>query len=195
YGVRKHSFLKLMVCCLFTADEFLKKLSKMVEKYRNKEVTLKGTWVMRIGGLEDTVLWGREEMIEAWEELYLPESEKMVVFGAIDNVPCLAMGQQLILMVDSKGNVYAYENEVLHHVTRSLEDFFEDGFSLPWIKSYEKGSYCEPLTEEEYLEFQQREEIQEIKRRTQEYVESKKEEFEEMAAFFDRMLEKTGKLN
>ncbi|XP_066560642.1 uncharacterized protein LOC136749913 [Amia ocellicauda] len=175
-------------CSLTISSEYLEKLLKLVEKHRHKKVPVGGPRGsdLTIGGLEDTVLCGRKEMIEAWEELYLPESEKMVVIGNIENFPSLAEGLQLIIVVDSKGNVYAYENEVLHHVSTSVKDFFKSRGLYPPIRSYRKGESIEPMTEEEYLEFQKDPEIQEIQRRTREFIESKQKDFEEMLAYFER---------
>uniref|UniRef100_A0A3B3QQV9 SMI1/KNR4 family protein n=1 Tax=Paramormyrops kingsleyae TaxID=1676925 RepID=A0A3B3QQV9_9TELE len=118
-----------------------KELPKLVKKYNGLEIKLKEPkgYAVRITDLNGTVYWGRDEMLESWSELYLPESTEMVVIGAIDNFPSLAEGLQLIVLVDSQGKVYFYENEVLHLIAESLEDFFEEGAKSPPIKSYEYG--------------------------------------------------------
>ncbi|XP_058869293.1 uncharacterized protein LOC131720896 isoform X1 [Acipenser ruthenus] len=172
-------------CGLKMSKDYPNKLATMVEKHTHMEMPLecpKG-YSVRIAALKNTVLRGRKDMMEAWQELYLPQSEKMVVIGAIDNFPCLAEGLQLIIMVDSKGNVYAYENEVLHKIACTVEKFFTRR-SLKSSVSYKKGGYCVQLTKEELEKLQKDKDIQEIERRTREFVQSKQKELGEMLNLF-----------
>ncbi|XP_041095151.1 uncharacterized protein LOC121307097 [Polyodon spathula] len=172
-------------CDLKMSKDYPYKLARMVEKHMHEEMPLAFPegYSLRISTLNNTVLRGRKDMMEAWQELYLPRSETMVVIGAIDNFPCLAQGLQLIVMVDSKGNVYTYENEVLHYVEPSVKDFFTRR-RLQSSVSYEKGGYCDQLTKEEYMELRKAEDIQKIERSMQKFVQSKQNELGEMLNLF-----------
>lgn len=101
---------------LFTERDS-KKLPELVKKHSGFEKKLKEPkdYAVRITDLDGTIYWGRDEMLEIWSHLYLSESTEMVVIGAIDKFPPLAKGLKLIVLVDSQGKVYFYENEVLHH--------------------------------------------------------------------------------
>ncbi|XP_035254158.1 uncharacterized protein LOC118216781 [Anguilla anguilla] len=128
---------------------------------------------LRITGLDGTVYWGREEMLEMWGKLYLPQPERMAVMGAIDNVPSLAEGLQLIVLVDSKRRVYFYESEVLHLVALSVKDFLVSGAVSPPMNSFKYGQHCAPKTEEEYLKIMKKAGIPLIQKSTKDFVQSK----------------------
>ncbi|MGH0175580.1 UNVERIFIED_CONTAM: hypothetical protein FKN15_070953 [Acipenser sinensis] len=83
--------------------------------------------------------------LEAWEKFYLPERVEMRVIGAIDNFPSLAVGLQLIILAGRDGNIYAYENEVLHQAAGSLQDLFRKGIEFPGTKVYNYGELFAPM--------------------------------------------------
>uniref|UniRef100_A0A8C8S493 Uncharacterized protein n=1 Tax=Pelusios castaneus TaxID=367368 RepID=A0A8C8S493_9SAUR len=85
---------------------------------------------LTICGLDETYLKGQPEVLGFWEALYLPKLTKMAVLGTVDDVPCLATGQQLIILVAEDCGVYAYEEEVLHRLGKTLEEFLRDGLQL-----------------------------------------------------------------
>ncbi|KAG7460214.1 hypothetical protein MATL_G00218760 [Megalops atlanticus] len=123
---------------------YMEDLPKLAQTYRGKRVTLKSPEdvVVRITELDGTIYMGRKHMYEAWEHLYLPEPRKMVLIGAIDDTYHFEEDIQLIVLVDSLGNVYFYESEVLHHVACSVKDFFTKGARYPPMRSYRYGEYC-----------------------------------------------------
>lgn len=69
-------------------------------------------------------------MMNYWQNLYLPNPTKMVVFGIVEDVPCLAPAQQLVILVAEDGKVYAYEEEELHLVGDSVQKFLHEGLRL-----------------------------------------------------------------
>ncbi|XP_072530830.1 uncharacterized protein [Salminus brasiliensis] len=98
---------------------------------------------VRMCGQDDTVYAGNEDQLEAWEDHYLPERMKMEVIGAIDDFPCEAYARQLVLLLCEDGNMYAYEDEVLHFVATSLSDLFENGMTFPGVTSFNLGECFE----------------------------------------------------
>ncbi|KAJ8389682.1 hypothetical protein AAFF_G00115580 [Aldrovandia affinis] len=169
----------------FTLTLNFEDIPKLVSKYRGLRVSLNSpkNFTLRITGLDGTVYWGREEMLETWGELYLPEPVRMVVIGAIDNVPSLAEGLQLIVLVDSKRRVYFYENEVMHHVAQSVDDFLKNGAESTPIKSYEYGENCVSETEEEYLQTLKSAGIPRIDKATTEFVQNKEKDLTDVLDF------------
>ncbi|KAL6461066.1 hypothetical protein MHYP_G00310320 [Metynnis hypsauchen] len=102
---------------------------------------------VRVCRQDDTVYAGNEDQLDAWEDHYLPERMAMEVIGAIDDFPCEAYDRQLVLLLCEDGNIYAYEDEVLHLVARSLRDLFESGMTFPGIKSFNLGECFEDYEE------------------------------------------------
>lgn len=98
---------------------------------------------LRVCGQDDTVYCGNEDQLESWEDHYLPERMKMQVIGAIDDFPCDAFCRQLVLLLCEDGNIYAYEDEVLHLVAKSLSELFESGMTFPGIESFNLGECFE----------------------------------------------------
>ncbi|MBN3281541.1 H4 protein, partial [Polyodon spathula] len=129
------------------SPNYLDHVSEQVYKYRGQTVPLEkpAGYPMRIGGLDDTIYAEMEDELKAWEDFYLPERVEMRVIGAIDTFPSLAVGLQLIIVAGRDGNVYAYENEVLHQVADSLQDLFEKGIEFPGTKVYNYGECFAPM--------------------------------------------------
>ncbi|XP_072560716.1 uncharacterized protein [Paramormyrops kingsleyae] len=164
-----------------------KELPELVKKHSGFEIKLKEPkgYAVRITDLDGTVYWGRDEMLESWSELYLPEPTEMVVIGAIDNFPSLAEGLQLIVLVDSQGRVYFYENEVLHLIAESLKDFFKKGATFPPIESYKYGQYTAPESEEEYLKLLDEMGLARIDKSTEDFVQNKDRDLTELLDFLE----------
>ncbi|KAK6329493.1 hypothetical protein J4Q44_G00014710 [Coregonus suidteri] len=148
-------------------------IEKLVSKYRNRKVTLEEprSYELRIGGLEDTVHAGDNELLEVWENLYLPETMAMVVIGALDDFPCSASRWQLVLLYCEDGNIYAYEFEVLHLVAKSLKDLFESGAKFPGWDTFKFGE-CLNMTPEELAEMMQSKDIKQIEAENAKYQSS-----------------------
>ncbi|XP_028674952.1 uncharacterized protein LOC114664832 [Erpetoichthys calabaricus] len=180
----KNDFCKLTEC-----PEYLDQVSQLVLKHRGKQVPLKifGGLPLEIGILDDTVLFGREEMQEAWSRLYLQQQVKMAVLGFVDNIPSLALGLQCIVLACSNGSVYVYDNEELHLFAKSLKDLFTDVLPSPPIKSYAYGQFTEPESEEEYLNILQEQGLSKIDESTRVFVESKEKEFCELIDFLGNL--------
>ncbi|XP_033850127.2 uncharacterized protein LOC117395354 isoform X1 [Acipenser ruthenus] len=161
------------------SPNYLDHVSEQVDKYRGQTVSLEkpAGYPMRIGGLDDTIYAEMEDELEAWEDFYLPERVEMRVIGAIDMFPSLAVGLQLIILAGKDGNIYAYENEVLHQVADSLQDLFQKGIEFPGTKVYNYGECFAPMTEEEYDELMEDEEVKKMKEETREFIKSNEVEF------------------
>ncbi|MGH0176756.1 UNVERIFIED_CONTAM: hypothetical protein FKN15_073490 [Acipenser sinensis] len=161
------------------SPNYLDHVSEQVDKYRGQTVPLEkpAGYPMRIGGLDDTIYAEMEDELEAWEDFYLPERVEMRVIGAIDMFPSLAVGLQLIILAGKDGNIYAYENEVLHQVADSLQDLFQKGIEFPGTKVYNYGECFAPMMEEEYDELMQDEEVKKMKEETREFIKSNEAEF------------------
>lgn len=123
----------------------LDKVSSVVRSYSGTLIPLKKpkSYSVRVCGQDDTVYAGNEDQLEAWKDFYLPERLEMVVIGAIDDFPCDAFGLQLVLLLCEDGNIYAYEDEVLHLVARSVKELFKNGLTFPGLESYKMGECFE----------------------------------------------------
>ncbi|KAL7883146.1 hypothetical protein SRHO_G00008040 [Serrasalmus rhombeus] len=143
----------------------LTKAASVVERYSGTLIPLvkPKSYHVRVCGQDDTVYAGNEDQLEAWEDHYLPERMAMEVIGAIDDFPCEAYDRQLVLLLCEDGNIYAYEDEVLHLVARSLKELFESGMTFPGIESFNLGEYFEDYTEDECNEMMECDEIKEMR--------------------------------
>ncbi|XP_058865073.1 uncharacterized protein LOC117434218 [Acipenser ruthenus] len=162
--------------------KYLDNVSQLVNRYRPHTVLLNEPegYTLRIGGLNDTIYAEMEDELEAWEKFYLPERVEMRVIGAIDNFPSLAVGLQLIILAGRDGKIYAYENEVLHQAAGSLQDLFKTGIEFPGTKVYNYGERFAPMTEDEYKQLRDHEEVKKIKKETKEFIKSSEAEFLEL---------------
>ncbi|XP_007898588.1 uncharacterized protein LOC103183123 [Callorhinchus milii] len=134
--------------------QYLQHIVTNVVKHRGKVIRNNKSSIqleLTIGQLEDTVYFGRDDMLESWQEFYLPERMDMIVLGTIDNLPCLAQALQLVVLVGQDGSVFAYEEEVLHKIAKNVQELFEKGPTFPGIEVYEYGSGYRPKTNEEYM--------------------------------------------
>ncbi|KFV78181.1 hypothetical protein N308_09474, partial [Struthio camelus australis] len=128
-------------------------------------------------GLEGTFHEGQDYLLECCENLYLPQPARMVVVGTVDNVPCLATGQQLVILLAEGGGVYAYEEEALHKVAESLAEFLEIGLQLLGKEVYLCAEHLAPLSEEERGKDP---EIQKIRQSADDFIKRGKNEFQSL---------------
>ncbi|XP_047671999.1 uncharacterized protein LOC125145168 isoform X1 [Tachysurus fulvidraco] len=138
--------------------------ASVVKRYSGTLIPLtnpKG-YSIRVCGQDDTVYSGNDDQLEAWKDFFLPERMEMVVIGAIDEFPCDAFGLQLVILLCEDGNIYAYEDEVLHLVARSIKELFETGLTFPGLERYNLGECFEEYTEEEYNEIMESDEMKEM---------------------------------
>lgn len=125
----------------------LEMVSEYVQKNRGALVFFKAQpqLCLRVGDLEGTLYEGQDELLRWCQALYLPQPTRMIVVGTVDDVPCLATGQQLVILVAESGDVYAYEEETLHKVARSFAEFLEIGLQLLGKEVYCCGEHIVPL--------------------------------------------------
>eukprot|EP00079_Xenopus_tropicalis_P028186 XP_012822980.1 PREDICTED: uncharacterized protein LOC100496691 [Xenopus tropicalis] len=102
----------------------LESVSRYVKSNKEKRLHLPNNLCLRICDLNGTVYMGQNYMLESWKKFYLPKKTNMVVLGTLDNVPCMAPGMQLVVLVSEDGRVFLYEDEELHKAADSLQDFF-----------------------------------------------------------------------
>lgn len=129
---------------------------------------------LRVGGLEGSFYEGQKELREYCEALYLPQPTSMEVVGTVDDVPCLATGQQLVILVAEGGEVYAYEEETLHKVAKSMQEFMEIGLQHLGKEVYHCGERIESLDEEERDKDPT---IWQLRQSAQHFLEAGKDEF------------------
>lgn len=125
---------------------------------------------IRICGLDGTMYSGEQYTLESWEELYLPEPTKMEVFGVLESSKGMAPFPQWIVLVGEDGHVYGYEDERLYLFADSLQKLVKDG-----IKTDVHYDYPDDISDEEEEVLQNDEEIQKLRQKTDEFIESKAE--------------------
>ncbi|XP_025049154.1 uncharacterized protein LOC102381360 isoform X2 [Alligator sinensis] len=150
--------------CLDLVSQYVQGHKGLIIQFSNKQ-----KFQLQLGSLDETCYAGMEYMLTDWAHLYLPSPTRMVVLGTVDNVPCLAMGQQLVILVAADGGVYTYEEEKLHRLSRSLEQFLRNGLLHFGEETYDCAEGQEPLSEEERAK---RPELQCIRQSAQHLVES-----------------------
>lgn len=131
----------------FDSARSLSDIRECVTKLRGKMVGFKKQpqFHLRVGGLEGSFYEGQEELREYCEVLYLPQPTKMEVVGTVDDVPCLATGQQLVILVAESGEVYAYEEETLHKVAKNMQEFTEIGLQHLGKEVFHCGEHIDSL--------------------------------------------------
>uniref|UniRef100_A0A8C0GAT7 Uncharacterized protein n=1 Tax=Chelonoidis abingdonii TaxID=106734 RepID=A0A8C0GAT7_CHEAB len=124
--------------------------------------------------LDKTFYAGQLDILEDWEALYLPKPVKMEVLGIVDDVPCLATGQQLVILAADNGSVHAYEEELLHRVGKTLQEFLIERLRLFGEDIYPCAKDLEPQGEEEWVTYP---EIKQVRQSTRDFIKSKEEAF------------------
>uniref|UniRef100_A0A669QAP0 Uncharacterized protein n=2 Tax=Phasianus colchicus TaxID=9054 RepID=A0A669QAP0_PHACC len=130
---------------------------------------------LRVGGLEGSFYEGQEELKEYCEVLYLPQPTKMEVVGTVDDVPCLATGQQLVILIAESLEVYAYEEETLHKVAKNMQEFTNIGLQHLGKEVYHCGANVDSLGE---AERDKDPAIQQLRQSAQHFLEGGKEDFQ-----------------
>lgn len=125
----------------------LEGIRELVRKFRGRLLPFEKCpdFCLRIGGLEASFHKGQEELLEYCEALYLPQPVKMEIVGIVDDVPCLATGMQLLILVAEGGEVYAYEEDTLHKLATSFSEFLEIGVKSLGREVYHCGEYIEQV--------------------------------------------------
>lgn len=158
------------------APQSLEMVSEYVQKNRGALVFFKAQpqLCLRVGDLEGTLYEGQDELLRWCQALYLPQPTQMIVAGTVDDVPCLATGQQLVILVAESGDVYAYEEETLHKVARSFAEFLEIGLQLLGKEVYRCGEHIVPLDEEKRDKDPT---VQQIRENVNKFIKKGEEEF------------------
>lgn len=96
-----------------------------------------------LGGLEDTIYRGDNDITYGWGNFYLPDSVKMHVVGTVDGMsyPC----DELVLLLCGDGRMYVYDGEQLHVGASSLGEFSNKGLEYPPSRSYYHGEAFEHM--------------------------------------------------
>uniref|UniRef100_A0A8C5R457 Uncharacterized protein n=1 Tax=Leptobrachium leishanense TaxID=445787 RepID=A0A8C5R457_9ANUR len=134
---------------------------------------------MRVCDLSGTDYMGQKYMLDSWQNLYLPKKTKMEVLGAVDNY----FGLQLVVLVAEDGHVFAYEEERMFLLSSSLPELIKNGIDEnPKIFEQEKSDEEDNDLSDDDLSDD--DEVQKIRQRTRDFVNSKSEEFADMLKFF-----------
>ncbi|KAL6461061.1 hypothetical protein MHYP_G00310270 [Metynnis hypsauchen] len=131
------------------AVKYLEKIVKVVTERNHKQIKLKKAekYKFRIGSFKDTSYRDEPDLLEEWDQFYLPDHMKMEVIGFLEEFPCNAASAELVLIVCEDGKVFAYEDERLHLVANDLKELFECGVQFPGTKYYYRGQSFEDMTD------------------------------------------------
>ncbi|XP_031454844.1 uncharacterized protein LOC116232553 [Phasianus colchicus] len=175
-AVTQHSSQLCPASCFHKARS-LSDIRECVRKFRGKMVEFKKQpqFRLRVGGLEGSFYEGQEELKEYCEVLYLPQPTKMEVVGTVDDVPCLATGQQLVILIAESLEVYAYEEETLHKVAKNMQEFTNIGLQHLGKEVYHCGANVDSLGE---AERDKDPAIQQLRQSAQHFLEGGKEDFQ-----------------
>ncbi|XP_015735319.1 uncharacterized protein LOC107322137 isoform X2 [Coturnix japonica] len=138
---------------------------------------------LRLGGLEGSFYEGQEELKEYCEVLYLKKPTRMEVVGTVDDVPCLATGQQLVILVAETKEVYAYEEDTLHKVAKNMTEFMEIGLQNLGKEVYHCGENIKAMSERER---DRDPTIQQLRQSAQHFLESGKKEFQHVLGSLEK---------
>uniref|UniRef100_A0A8D0GVV8 Uncharacterized protein n=1 Tax=Sphenodon punctatus TaxID=8508 RepID=A0A8D0GVV8_SPHPU len=168
--------------CLSDSSKTPELLSVLVKKNKNKMLRFEKEqgFELRVCDLDGTVYKEQPCFLEYWKNLYLPKPTKMVVLGAIDDVPCLAHELQLVILVAEDGSVYAYEEDLLHKIGKNVKEFCEDGLLHFGEEVYPCGKGLKTKSEEELGKDP---EIQRLWQSTEDFEDSDGESFEDLLDF------------
>ncbi|KAL8163391.1 UNVERIFIED_CONTAM: hypothetical protein K2H54_019497 [Gekko kuhli] len=150
---RKADLKDLLLQELQDNSNILDAVSKFIKTHKDKELTftVKQRFKLHICDFDGTFYVGNQHMMNYWQNLYLPNPTKMVVFGIVEDVPCLAPAQQLVILVAEDKKVYAYEEEELHFVGESVQRFLYEGLRLfKQSASYQCGQGLESGSDDEF---------------------------------------------
>ncbi|KAF5887799.1 transcription factor 20-like, partial [Clarias magur] len=131
---------------------YLQEIRGVVDKHKGSQINLKkvGNYSFKVGSLSETSCGDTPEMLEEWEEFYLPDQVSMEVIGVLEKFCCECSCNELVLMVCEDEKVYGYADNRLHLVANSLKLLFKDGVQFPGIKQYYRGQSFEDMTDAEW---------------------------------------------
>lgn len=158
----------------------LEAVSKFVQKYNDEQIPLNNSdYNLRLHDLNGTIYMGQKYMQESWEELYLSKKTRMQVFGTLENSQVTFPSVPWIILVGEDGYIYAYVEEELRLIAKSLREFVKNDQR----EIYETFYYPES-SEEEDESLQQDEEILKIRQRTRDFVNKSADEFDDFLSLF-----------
>ncbi|XP_062873245.1 uncharacterized protein LOC134334720 isoform X2 [Trichomycterus rosablanca] len=138
-------------------SEYLEKIGAVIQKRHDSQIELKTKtppkqekYRFRVGSFEDTSFKQDPDMLEEWEQFYLPDEMKMKVFGVLEDFPCDSSDDELVLMVCEDGKVFGYEEELLHVVADNLNELFESGFQFPGTEQFYRGQSFEDVKDDDW---------------------------------------------
>lgn len=152
-------------------------ISTFVKAHKNQDYEIEENpqVIMRVCDLNGTDYMGQTYTLDSWQSLYLSKETKMEVLGAIDNY----YGLQLVILVAEDGRVYAYEEERMFLISKSVPEFIKHGRNKnPEVYELQR------LSDEEYEAHSNDEEVLKIRQRTRDFVNSHSEAFDDMLDFF-----------
>ncbi|XP_040294648.1 uncharacterized protein LOC121005899 isoform X2 [Bufo bufo] len=157
----------------------LKAVSEFVQKHYGELIGFMNSYLY-LCDLNGTIYMGQTYLKEGWEESYLPEITRMEVLGTlevdcVDISPCPS--EQWVILVGEDGYVYAYWNEELKLIAKSLREFVKYGKK----KVYASYLYSE-CSDEDDESAKPSEEIQKIRQRTKDFVNNNADEFRKFLA-------------
>ncbi|XP_053469790.1 uncharacterized protein LOC128600985 [Ictalurus furcatus] len=158
---------------------YLQKIRKVASDNRGSEIKLKKVeeYSFKVGTLEETSYKDEPDMVDEWEQFYLPEHMFMEVIGVFEEFPCCSPNGDLVLMVCEDEKVFAFEDETLHLVSNNLEELFKNGLQFPGTEQYYRGQTFEDMTEEDWDRVRESDGLKEKRKEHQELLESMKDSF------------------
>ena len=116
--------------------ENLKSIEECVKRHLNSEVKLKGDFIWQVKDTAD------REIVKDCEECYLSDHMKMQVLGDVRHI---SWNSSLLLMICEDSQVYAYVNQQLHQMAKSLRQLFNEGITFPSETVYHYGQAFEDM--------------------------------------------------
>ncbi|XP_017311354.1 GTPase IMAP family member 7 isoform X1 [Ictalurus punctatus] len=158
---------------------YLQKIRKVASDNRGSEIKLKKVeeYSFKVGTLEETSYKDEPDMVDEWEQFYLPEHMFMEVIGVFEEFPCCSPNGDLVLMVCEDEKVFAFEDETLHLVSNNLEELFKNGLQFPGTEEYYRGQTFEDMTEEDWDRVRESDGLKEKRKEHQEMLERMKDSF------------------
>ncbi|XP_053493463.1 uncharacterized protein LOC128615419 [Ictalurus furcatus] len=158
---------------------YLQKIRKVASDNRGSEIKLKKVekYSFKVGTLEETSYKDEPDMVDEWEQFYLPDHMFMEVIGVVEKFPCNSPNDELVLMVCEDGKVFAFEGNRLHLVSNNLEELFKNGLQFPGTEQYYSGQSFEDMSEEDWDRVRESKEVKEKRKEHQEMLESMKDSY------------------
>ncbi|KAG9468686.1 hypothetical protein GDO78_022137 [Eleutherodactylus coqui] len=106
----------------------LEAVSTFVQDNKDKSIEFESSdYYLRLCDLNGTIHMGQTFMQEGWEQLYLPKETKMQVLGTLESRQVWQPSVEWIVLVGEDGCIYAYEEEEMQLIARSMSEFVKDG--------------------------------------------------------------------